>query len=88
MVSFGFSFSVYIEANLTHEEAFSFKVKAVLNLVFWPLLGEIDSVLERMDEISSKEGNQPDSLGSISYVASYVLLILYIVIGTLLLINL
>ena len=84
----GIGFGCCLHANLTHGEESSTKVKAVLNLAFWPLFGEIDSVLEGMDERSCKEGNQPDCLGSISYVATYLLLMLYMILGTLLLINL
>ena len=88
MGTFGIAFGVCLEANLTHGEDASTKINTVLSISFWPLFGEIEGVLENMNNQTCTGNNEITCLGSISYISSYVLLMFYMVIGTILLINL
>jgi hypothetical protein len=88
MSAFGIGFGICLEANLTHGEEVSTKLSAVLSIAFWPLFGEIEGVLENMNNQTCNGTNELTCLGSISYVSTYVLLMFYMVIGTILLINL
>jgi hypothetical protein len=88
MSAFGIGFGICLEANLTHGEEVSTKLSTVLNFAFWPLFGGIEGVLDHMKNQTCKETNEITCSGSISYVSTYVLLMLYMVIGTILLINL
>ena len=83
----GLAFGICLESNLTHGESFKEKANAVLNSAYWPLFGEIEDVLDKLDEkCTSTEENK--CLSSFTYVTSYVLLMIYMVIGSILLINL
>ena len=86
--TFGFAFGVCLEANLTLGKTMQEKILEVLNIAFWPLFGEIDEVLEKLNNNYCHVVNDPYCIGSISFTATYILLMLYMVIGTILLINL
>ena len=90
MGTFGLSFGVSLEASLAYGGSFSTKILEVLNIAYWPIYGVIGRVLEKINNESCNniERSQSNCIDSFTYMSSYILLMIYMVIATILLINL
>ena len=85
----GLAFGICLESNLAHGESFQSKIIAVLNLAYWPLFGEIEKVLNKIEIESNCTGMiENECMGIFTHASSYILLMIYMVIGAILLLNL
>jgi hypothetical protein len=88
MGTFGLAFGICLESNLQFGVSISEKIRSVIKSAYWPLFGEFENVLKKFEksDCTSTEGNE--SMSSFTHATSYVLIMIYVLIGSILLINL
>jgi hypothetical protein len=88
MGTFGLAFGICLESNLTFGESFGEKIRSVLKSAYWPLFGEIEDVLNKLDKLNCTSSEENACMSSFTHTTSYVLIMIYLLIGSILLINL
>jgi hypothetical protein len=88
--TFVLAFGVSLQAIIFPGDTFTPKIFIeILNIAYWPIYGEISILGAINNETCLKSGStKPPCLDSFTYVASYMMLMLYMVIASVLLINL